>query len=127
MILILDGIGTSVAATRMAFQPAMPAAVSMALRHATPNSTKHHCADGQQTGSAADAGHEAELPAGTGKHPAPDCCQATCDCACLQATPASFVMVFMPRPVIARAANTRIVNLAYPTPALPHLIRPPIG
>lgn len=58
----------------------------------------------------------------------PDCCApATCDCACMQASQAA-----LPTPTtgIARILHRPAIDwlpLAHGTPALPGLIRPPIG
>lgn len=63
-----------------------------------------------------------------GKHPAPDCCKASpCSCACVQGAQAGAPVVTIgpAAPVADPLQPPRSARHA--APALPHLIRPPIG
>jgi hypothetical protein len=128
LVLIVTGTGTTFAATRMAVaQPTQTAEPASSTGQATHEMAKSHCADREAMGSTTAGGHDAAVASDAGKLPAPDCCKGDCGCACLQATPAAFAVLSMPAAVIGRAMNVRPVNLVYRTPALPNVIRPPIG
>ena len=61
-------------------------------------------------------------------HGSPDCCQsAKCLCACLHNVAATAVSVHLLQVSIDRATSVRILKMGHAEPALPHLIRPPIG
>lgn len=62
-------------------------------------------------------------------HPAgPDCCESSaCTCACVGHVIAMIPTLTLPRIVITDPGSIRPMLLGYPAPALPNLIRPPIG
>jgi len=61
-------------------------------------------------------------------HPVPDCCEAgTCRCACVHVAQAIPPDWNLGSPAIHHARSARPLTLAHAAPALPHLIRPPIG
>ena len=62
------------------------------------------------------------------EHGAPDCCKsAKCACACMQHLASTSASVHMLQVRIDHASGVRPLTLGHATPALPHLIRPPIG
>jgi hypothetical protein len=62
------------------------------------------------------------------QRPAPDCCQSdACRCACVHHAPAAIVGLDFHAPLIEHAASVRPMSSGHADPALPHLIRPPIG
>jgi hypothetical protein len=130
LILVLNGVWTAKASVQMPMEMAMPS--SEQAIGAVDNAAGSHCA-GHALAMAAsphDAGH-ADAPAAIPKPcdpAAPDCCKSSaCRCACSQLC-ASLLPVVTQAPLLA--AHDRVVGAlapAYPTPALPHLIRPPIA
>lgn len=128
LALVLNGMGTAAASVQMlggmAMLPAHQAESRIAKVGASP-CAEHHMAMAGQEGKSADPSTPA--PQG-GKHPAPDCCKSSaCRCACVHACPSvTATSVQMPL-VIAHDLSGRTMSLGHPTPALPHLIRPPIG
>jgi hypothetical protein len=62
------------------------------------------------------------------EHGSPDCCQsANCACACMQHMAATSASVHMLQVRIDHASGVRPLKMGHATPALPQLIRPPIG
>ena len=74
------------------------------------------------------APQESTAPAKT-RHPAtPDCCKSdTCTCACVSPVVAMVPTLASHDVPMADAGNIRPLALGHAAPALPHLIRPPIG
>ena len=74
------------------------------------------------------APEESTAPAKT-KHPAtPDCCKSnTCTCACVSPVVAMVPTLAFHDVSMADADDVRAMAPGHATPALPHLIRPPIG
>jgi hypothetical protein len=65
---------------------------------------------------------------GKGKHPSPDCCKTgSCRCACVQTMQVVAAAWTAPAQLLNQAASLRPLPLGHAEPALPHLIRPPIG
>jgi hypothetical protein len=63
-----------------------------------------------------------------GGHPAPDCCKSnTCTCACANQVAIVVPVIVFHGAMAPHAGNVRPMALGHPAPALPHLIRPPIG
>jgi hypothetical protein len=133
VVLILNGVGTALAGTRMqleqdvharhaaqASQPAVDA-------QAEPPCHQHqHAAASpapvEKQAAAVDATEKSKTPA------APDCCKsANCGCACMYTVAGVVVSpllraVFSPHAVMASAGSS-----GHHAPSLPQLIRPPIG
>lgn len=62
------------------------------------------------------------------KHSAPDCCKSSsCNCACVQAAQAPLAFVFVHALLVDHSHSVSPLLPGHPSPALPHLIRPPIG
>lgn len=122
--LILNGIGGAVAATRMATGPA--SAEAMARAAEAPRVTDMPCHP--HHGVPASHGPGAGEPASPVKVPGPDCCKTgACTCACAQVAQVALSAFRLAAPVLEQSPAPRRLSLAYATPALPPLIRPPIG
>jgi hypothetical protein len=135
-VLILNGVGTAVAGTRMHLEHARHightsqavAAQAMANDQAVPP-CHHHGHDGVAPVSApVDDRGVATNATEKSKTPAPDCCKsASCGCACMYAT-AGIVVTPLPHAVFnLHAAIAWTEASGHRPPSLPHLIRPPIG
>lgn len=58
----------------------------------------------------------------------PDCCESgACRCACMHQSQAAVIAMTVIIPAIEHADSVRPMPPAHASPALPHLIRPPIG
>ena len=107
-----DGQGTaSIPVPTMAdAEPAMPC---------------HH--DGQASHSQ-DAAAAATPSKDQQPHQTPDCCKSsTCTCACVHQAAAMVPMLVFQGATLLHVGSVRSMTLGHPAPALPHLIRPPIG
>jgi hypothetical protein len=63
-----------------------------------------------------------------GGHAGSDCCESgMCRCACLHHVPVALVALTFVAPVLVHPDSVRPMSVGHATPALPHLIRPPIG
>ncbi|MCP3050702.1 CopL family metal-binding regulatory protein [Xanthomonas euvesicatoria pv. allii] len=129
LALILNGMGSAVAAVAMPMASGQGAAehATQALASASDRSACHGHHGAAASTDAPPAKHLAPSD-DTGRHPAPDCCKSSmCRCtgvhACASLLAASIQtpMILPPDPGMAPLAQGR------PSPALPHLIRPPIG
>lgn len=85
----------------------------------------HH----QVSGADSEAPETAVDPAPVkSKHPTPDCCKSSnCNCVCIQAAQAPPVSAFITTLLADHSQIVRPLLLGHPSPALPHLNRPPIG
>ncbi|WP_372364170.1 CopL family metal-binding regulatory protein [Xanthomonas sp. NCPPB 3583] len=62
------------------------------------------------------------------KQPAPDCCKSSaCRCACMHSAPATVAMMIFTPALVGHSQSVLPIALGHAAPALPHLIRPPIG
>lgn len=134
LVLVLNGATSAAAATHMqmnhtaAHTPIKAQAnVSQAMSADMP------CHHPDQT-SAAVVGDDSPIATDPtpkkSKHPAPDCCKSgtgTCTCACTHLAQATLPALNITAFVHDGNRSIRRLTLAHPTPALPHLIRPPIG
>jgi hypothetical protein len=120
--LVLNGIGGLLAATEMALGPAATAHETASA--ATPAATHSGCHD-----HASMPHHQQPSPEPAGKLPAghSDCCGVgLCGCACAQLPSlAALELLFVP-PNLEHERLSDAVDANRPSPALPHLIRPPI-
>lgn len=125
--LILNGVATAAAVTHTHagpgnIQPVMstPVKVSQAAEEAP-------CHQHQLAEPAATNDHPS-TPAEPASNSSFDCCKSnTCGCACTQAAQAPLPGLNLVAPVIDHSRSVRRLTLAHAAPALPHLIRPPIG
>ena len=85
----------------------------------------HH--DGQASHSQ-DAAAAATPSKDQQPHQTPDCCKSsTCTCACVHQAAAMVPMLVFQGATLLHVGSVRSMTLGHPAPALPHLIRPPIG
>ena len=128
--LVLNGSGYAVAATQM--QVKYLAAVSDAMQPATAGVRE----DAAVQPCHEDPGTTPVVPAiaDPGEDPAkpelatPDCCKSmNCAAACAQHASATMPGLSARTLVIDHASSVRPMGTGHPAPALPHLIRPPIG
>ncbi len=129
--LVLNGAGAAAASVTM-LQASMPETASSTAHAMQATSTMQSgmpCHDMAQT-MAKPASPEIAIqsPGHAGKPAAPDCCKSgTCQCACMQAAHAALPAM------LAFAVDSPHSDVAHPMPAghadpaLPHLVRPPIG
>lgn len=130
VVLVLNGIGTAVAATRMQLAGAALAlsAGPATAKTATAQAMDPSCHLGMAAPAtqvetpllAVQAGAKSQLPG-------PDCCRsANCGCACVYST--AVVVGALIQPVSYANAVVEWTKAAgHRPPILPHLIRPPIG
>jgi hypothetical protein len=121
--LVLNGIGGTLAATEMAFGSAT--STSDTAFAATPVPAHSGCHD-----HASMPHHQQPSPEPAGKLPAghSDCCGVgLCGCACAQLPSlAALELLFVP-PNLEHECLSDAIDANRPSPALPHLIRPPIA
>ena len=128
--LVLNGSGHAVAATQM--QVKHLAAVSAAMQTTAAaffqDAAVQPCHEDPSTTGVVPA------IAGTGENPAnpeiptPDCCKSmNCAGVCAQHAFATMPGLSAGTLVIDHASSVRPMRTGHPAPALPHLIRPPIG
>jgi hypothetical protein len=120
LALVLNGTVPAMAAVRM--QLAAGAEAASAQQGQTPC----HEAGAMAAYGGMDHGPAMPLP---DKSPqkAPDCCKGGCTCACMQPTQAAPPVAMVPMMAAAPAPVVHRLALGHANPALPHLIRPPIG
>lgn len=137
--LILNGSGYAVASAHMQMDDSMQAGsmqagtsstlvASAALAAETPCPT-HHLMGMQSMSTESPTVHGAanttSLKSG---HPSPDCCKSgACRCACVHQCQAAVPAVAFQLAVIEKVGNVRPMQSGHESPAVPHLIRPPIG
>lgn len=64
----------------------------------------------------------------TPMHPSPDCCNSgACHCACIHQAQAAIPTHVLRHDTAEHASSVRPLKPGHSAPALPHLIRPPIG
>jgi len=126
--LILNGVGTAMAAIAM---PAMDggsahASMAMPVSEPLPASACDHV-DGESAAAATPVDHAAA----SSLHPADcalDCCaQGSCGCPCVQLAQAALHDMLVSSAPPARAREVAALDLGHATPLLLNLIRPPIG
>ena len=112
--LVLNGASAGVAAAHMSAGGGMEAAFETAT--SASGCPEHHTAAPEPV----QAPHQDEG--------APDCCKSSaCRCACVQLTSTAVLPTFRWAPRVETMAAGRPLPLGQAVPALPHLIRPPIG
>lgn len=134
LVLVLNGAGTAAASVTM-MRATMPADASMATSAALKTSAMQEipCHDmAGMTAKAASPDTAAQAPVhakpGKDKPMAPDCCRGgTCQCACMQAAHAALPTMPALALVSPHSDVPHPMRTGHADPALPHLIRPPIG
>lgn len=119
--LIFNGAATAVASVHMnhmveaAVQPEPVAAEDSPCQQRHPATT-------------AAADQDATMDTDTDQAPSSDCCKSgACRCACAYHATAAILDFDFVAPIIEHAASVRPMSTGHAAPALPHLIRPPIG
>lgn len=129
--LILNGSGYAVAATHM--QMAIPASTPQPARdHATtaePPCPQHHRDAAPASTSVSVAPVDAvSRTAPVKSNPPLDCCESgACLCPCVHQAQATIPAMAFHAPMIEHVGVVHPLMPGHATPALPHLIRPPIG
>lgn len=122
--LLVNGVASAAAMPRM--EAAVPAAQAMAASGSSASGTHCH-QDGPMAMPHEGAKMLAHMHGKAQGHPMPDCCKSgACDCACTQ-----LAQVFSVTPlIVSLVPQATVLPPPEPqraAPALPHLIRPPIG
>jgi len=123
--LILNG--SALAATSMPMSPSLAHQPADRTAVGAGRSSLHAACHEQAAVVVAAYEHTPSSPTpAKGKHATPDCCPAgNCACVCLPALPGTVVAGFDPMAVHALGSGHG--RARHDEPALPHLIRPPIG
>lgn len=128
LVLILNGMGTAAASVHL------PGFTMVASTEAAAPSTLADAGElpcHQQQGEAASAGAgypSADPPRDSADHQQPDCCKSgLCRCECMHSAHAAVMAWAITTPFIEHGIVVRSLPLGHAAPALPHLIRPPIG
>jgi hypothetical protein len=117
--LVANGTSTAYASTTMAFDAGMAGAA------ATGQDAEPPCHDTPAMAHAAMAADH-DAPAPPASHD--DCClQGTCLCSCVSHAPSIPAFATFAIAMRASAAPVAPLPVTFASPALPHLIRPPIG
>lgn len=131
LVLVLDGTATAMAAVHMSHVD-MPAAASEVASAANADAEgEMPCHDADQAKVATTAhpdsgGHLHGSP--DTDTPSPGCCDSgVCSCACMHPVHAAAVADVVSLASIEHSDSVRPMFSVHASPALPHLIRPPIG
>ncbi len=135
VVLVLNGAGTAAASvtTMQATMPEGTSATARATQKVSAMRAGMPCHDmAQMTAKAAPSDAAMQAPdhaaRGKGKPVAPDCCKAgTCQCACVQAAQAVLPVALAFALVSPHSDVPHPMHAGHADPALPHLVRPPIG
>ena len=127
LVLLFNGIGTSVAATRMALEHATHSdASSQHKLHRAHPAVASGCHHSEQPATSSKAGLTVSDTSPT-KAPVPDCCKSKCEGACLQGTVAAILTSLIPAFAVERLPDVPTNSQAHPAPVLSDPNRPPIG
>ncbi len=122
LVLILNGIGNAVASVLMTHSGAVETAASA--------EAVMDC-HGDHEGQAVEANPVAGVSQGLTDDPSdpnPSCCESgACQCACMHLSQAAVSLSRAIEIVISHAGAVLPPKAGHAAPALPHLIRPPIG
>lgn len=120
--LIFNGAASAVASVHMNHMGAVEAVVQAEPLPAENPPCHEHSAT-----TAADQPSPA-VDAGDDQAPSPDCCKSgACRCACVHHATAAILGLGLVAPIVGHAASVRPMSMGHAAPALPNLIRPPIG
>ncbi|MEJ7746955.1 MAG: CopL family metal-binding regulatory protein [Luteimonas sp.] len=132
LVLLANGIGSAFAATRMQVEGfgARAAAVAMAQSDASTGAAhcdEHAGMDAVVMDASAMSSH-APGDAQDSDSDSGDCCASGfCLCACVQLVLAGIENLHMLESAVTRDTTAQVLSIGHAAPALPHLIRPPIG
>ena len=131
LVLVLNGTTTAMAAVHMSHADILEATSPVAASAVNAGGEgEAPCHDAEQT-------KVATAHPGSGGHlhgsldtdtPSPDCCESgICNCACMHPAQAATVDAVIGLVSIEYSDSVRPMFSVHASPALPHLIRPPIG
>lgn len=128
--LILNGSGYAMASMPMPMP--MKAEDMQQVANAPEQQLQPVCHESANAPLTAPEAKAADVPVEQGpakpKPHSPDCCKSGgCRCLCGHHAPAVIAVLIERDGVVERASNSRSATTSHPAPALPHLIRPPIG
>ena len=131
LVLVLNGTATAMAAVHMSHADILAATSPVAAFSANADGEDEapcHGADQTKVATAnPDSGGHPHGPADAGT-PSPDCCESgICSCACMHPAQAATVDAVIGLGSIERSDSVRPMFSVHASPALPHLIRPPLG
>lgn len=129
-ILVLNGVTSAFASVHMHMSESIPAQARLATAETDASKTSHCAGHGDHmaaTEQQTDAASAATTSNNGDDPPVPDCCKKRCDCACVHACATAVPVATQTAFAIPHDLSTRFMALGHPSPALPHLIRPPIG
>lgn len=130
--LVLNGSGYAVASVHMQMDQAGQASTNITSvgnpsEAAEPPCAAHHASMGSMSAKAQVGDTAADVTSVESGHPFPDCCESgACRCACVHQCQAAVFAVTLQLAVIEKVSNTRPMAPGHESPAVPHLIRPPI-
>ena len=121
--LIFNGAATAVASVHMHQMGGVPATTQPEPEPASAEEPPCH----EHASTAADQPAPAVDP-DTDESQSPDCCKSgNCRCGCVHQATAAVLGLRSVASAIEHAASVRPMSTGHAGPALPHLIRPPIG
>jgi len=132
LALVANGTGSVFAATRMQVE-GFAASIAVVDAAASGTSTvtapcDEHAAMDAQAMEASDMPSQRAGDASVSVDGSPDCCKAGhCMCACVLHAVGGMANVQVMEPLIDRGTTAQVLETGHAAPALPHLIRPPIG
>lgn len=119
LVLVLNGIGGAMAATRMQLTTTPTQEVTAAMPDSMAGMP---CHEQGAMGVGKNHGQPQKTPA------VPDCCKGgACACACMSVAQAMLLTPSLTTPAWVHVSLTKRLSLGHVDPTLPHLIRPPIG
>ncbi len=131
--LVLNGSGYAVASAHMQMDHASQAgtistSVVDSSVAAEPDCLEHHLGMGLMSPEAPAAVTASDATSDNSGHPSPDCCETgACRCACVHQCQATIPAIAFQLAVIEKVSIMRPMTSGHESPAVPHLIRPPIG
>ncbi|MBS0200423.1 MAG: CopL family metal-binding regulatory protein [Proteobacteria bacterium] len=126
LALVLNGLGSAAASVQMTgHMMQAPVKATPSITHQSDQASCDH-QHPAATDNAYPASHQ--VHAKHGDPASPDCCKSsTCSCACVHACTSVTMAAQQVLLIPAHDPGTGRIAVTYPSPALPHLIRPPIG
>ena len=128
LALVLNGASSAAASIRMHADAGLVATVTSVKADAAAEDMPCHQHHQSNTSAQPEApAIAAEMPAES-KQAAPDCCTSgTCGCACVHAAQATLPAGLIAPAFVSQVEGAMSISPGHVAPALPHLIRPPIG
>lgn len=130
--LILNGSGYAVASSHMQMDHMVGAGGAPAFAEDSAGTAESGCSEHHRSTVpvAGNAGADAVVDAASAKSsaPSPDCCKSgACRCVCVQQAQAAVPALALQPALVEHVRSLIPMDSDYASPALPHLIRPPIG